>query len=272
MNWASPGPAWLFCPADRPERVVKAIALADLAIVDLEDGVAPEHRPTAREALRTIEAPPERYVVRLNPVGTPDHAHDREAAERVGATIVMLAKTESAEDVASLAPLSVVALCETPLGLGRVEEIASAPNVVAVMWGAEDLAAGLGGTSSRRSDGSLGDVSRYARARTLLAARVAGVAALDTVHVGIEDEAGLRVEATEAAAMGFDATPCVHPRQVGIVREAYRPTSDQLDFARRVLDQWGATEGVIRVDGVMVDGPVVAHARRLLRRAGEATD
>ena len=272
MSWASPGPAWLFCPADRPERVAKAIALADLAIVDLEDGVAPEHRPTAREALRTIGAPPERYVVRLNPVGTPDHALDRDAVARVGATVVMLAKTESAEDVESLAPLSVVALCETPLGLSRVEAIAAAPNAVAVMWGAEDLAAGLGGTSSRRADGSLGDASRYARARALLAARVAGVVALDTVHVGIEDEAGLLVEATEAASMGFDATPCVHPRQVAIVRDAYLPTTDEIDFARRVLDLWGRTEGVVRVDGVMVDGPVVAHARRTLRRAGEAAD
>ncbi len=272
MSWSSPGPAWLFCPADRPERVEKAIALADLAIVDLEDGVAPERRAAAREALGAIAAPPESYVVRLNPVGTADHAADLEALERLEVPVVMLAKTESGAQVASLAPRRVVALCETPLGLSRVEEIAAAPNVVALMWGAEDLAAGLGGTSSRRADGSLSDASRYARARTLLAARLAGVVALDTVHVAIDDEAGLRVEAAEAAAMGFDATPCVHPRQVGIVRDAYRPTPGELDFARRVLDLWAGTEGVIRVDGVMVDGPVVAHARRTLRRAGEATD
>ncbi|MHB1568749.1 MAG: HpcH/HpaI aldolase/citrate lyase family protein [Acidimicrobiales bacterium] len=271
MSWASPGPAWLFCPADRPERVEKAIALADLAVVDLEDGVAPERRAAARASLATIEAPPGRFVVRLNPVGSLDHALDREALERCGSTVVMLSKSESAADVASLAPLRVVALCETPLGLSRVEEIAAAPNAVAVMWGAEDLAAGLGGTSSRRPDGSLSDVSRYARARTLLAARVAGIVALDTVHVEFDDETGLRAEAVEAASLGFDATPCVHPRQVRIVRDAYRPTPEQLNFARRVLDRWATTGGAIRVDGVMVDGPVVAHARRLLRRAGEAT-
>ncbi len=272
MSWLSPGPAWLFCPADRPERFARAIETSDLAILDLEDGVAPARRAFARSALAALDAPSERFIVRLNPAGSPEHALDREALEHCAATVVLLAKTESADDVTALAPRRVVALCETPVGLSRVEEIAAAPNVVAVMWGGEDLAAGLGGTSSRRPDGSLSDVSRYARARTLLAARTAGVVALDTVHVEIDDEAGLRAEATDAAAMGFDATPCVHPRQVAIVREAYRPTPGQIDFARRVLDLWGGTEGVIRVDGVMVDGPVVAHARRTLRRAGEAAD
>ncbi len=270
MSWLSPGPAWLFCPADRPERFARAIESSDLAIFDLEDGVAPARRALARAALAALEAPPERFIVRVNPVGSPEHALDREALESCATSVVMLAKTESAAEVASLAPWRVVALCETPVGLSRVEEIAAAPNVVALMWGAEDLAAGLGGTASRGSDGALSDVSRYARARTLLAARVAGVVALDTVHVAFDDEAGLLAEARDAAAMGFDATPCVHPCQVGIVREAYRPTDDELAFARRVLAASADAGGVVRVDDVMVDGPLIAHARRTLRRAGES--
>ena len=272
MSWSSSGPAWLFCPADRPERVEKALALADLAIADLEDGVAPERRAAAREALSSMDLAGRDVVVRVNPVGSPDHGPDLEVVDRLGAPLVMVAKSESPEGLAALAPRSVVALCETPLGLSRVEEIASVANVVALMWGAEDLAAGLGGTSSRRADGSLSDVSRYARARALLAARVAGVGALDTVHLAIEDDEGLQVEAAGAAAMGFDATPCIHPRQVAIVRAAYRPSEEQLAFARRVVAAWGGSSGVIRVDGVMVDGPVVAQARRLITRAGERSD
>jgi citrate lyase subunit beta / citryl-CoA lyase len=115
MALTAPGPGWLFCPADRPERFAKAAAAADVVILDLEDGVAARDRPAARAALRDTPLDPGRTVVRVNPVGTPDHADDLDVLRETDYTTVMLAKTETAEQVASLAPLDVVVLVETPL-------------------------------------------------------------------------------------------------------------------------------------------------------------
>src|SRR5690606_26861620 len=102
------GPAWLFCPADRPERFEKAAAAADVVILDLEDGVAAKDREAARKALVDTPLDPSRTVVRVNPAGTPDHKLDLEALSRTSYTTVMLAKTESPQQVAALAPLDVV--------------------------------------------------------------------------------------------------------------------------------------------------------------------
>lgn len=270
MAWTSPGPAWLFCPADRPERFSKALEIADLALFDLEDGVAPDRREEARHHLTSLSGETRPFVVRVNPVGATDFELDLAAVRVCGAGAVMLAKCESPAQLEALAPHDVIALVETPAGLSHVEEIAGAGNCVAVMWGGEDLAAGLGGSASRRGDGTLSDISRYARARALLAAKVAKIAAVDTVYVDLANESGLALEASEAAQMGFDATPCLHPRQVAVVRESYRPSERELALARRILEAWEGSGGVVKVDGIMVDGPIVAHARAAVRRAALA--
>lgn len=269
MRWVAPGPAFLFCPADRPERFEKAARAADVVILDLEDGVAPERRDGARDAVRAARLDPDATVVRVNPVGTVDHTRDLEAVREAGFRKVMLAKTSSATDVDSLAPLEVVALCETPRGVHAAAEIAACPNTIAMMWGSEDLVAALGGSASRRDDGSLRDLARYARAKVLVDAGAHGVGALDTVYLDFGDLEGLRREAEDAAAMGFMATPCIHPSQVAVVRGAYRPTAGQVAFARDVLAAAESQGGVFRLGDVMVDGPVIAQAREVLRRAGE---
>ena len=109
-----PGPAWLFCPADRPERYGKAAAIADVVILDLEDGVAHADKDYARRCLVDTPLDPERTVVRVNPVGTEEHAEDLKALAKTAYTRVMLAKCESAEQVTSLAPREVVALATEP--------------------------------------------------------------------------------------------------------------------------------------------------------------
>ena len=109
------GTAWLFCPADRPERYHKAAATADVVILDLEDGVAAKDRPAARQALVDTPLDPDRTVVRVNPSGTSDHDLDLAAVANTRYTTVMLAKSETAEQVAALAPLNVFVLIETPL-------------------------------------------------------------------------------------------------------------------------------------------------------------
>lgn len=267
MPLDNPGPGWLFCPADRPERFGKAAAIADVVILDLEDGVSAADREFARTALLDTPLDPARTVVRMNPSGTADHARDLDVLSRTEYTTVMLAKTESADQVAALAPLDVVLLIETPLGALNVVDTSSVANAYGVMWGAEDLLALTGGTASRHADGSYRDVARHVRAQSLLAAKSFGRLALDSVYLDIKDLDGLRAEADDAVAVGFDAKVAIHPTQVAVIRAAYTPTDEQIDWARRVLAEVASQRGVFQFEGIMVDAPVLRRAERIVQLA-----
>lgn len=264
------GPALLFCPADRPDRYAKAAARADAVILDLEDAVNPGAKAGARAALVASDLDPARTVVRLNAAGTPDHAADLDALARTPYRTVMLAKASSGAEVGALAGLDVVALVETATGLLHVAEIAAAPPVVALMWGAEDLVASLGGTSSRRPDGAYRDVARYARSAVLVAARAHGKVAVDAVHVDIDDLDGLADEVRDAVASGFGATACIHPAQVDVVRAGYRPRDEEVADARALLAAARDERGAFRWHGRLVDGPILKHAAAVVRRAEAA--
>jgi len=262
------GPALLFCPADRPERYATAAERADAVILDLEDAVAPQAKAAARIALREHQIDPERTIVRVNPVGTADFARDLATLETTDYRYVMAAKAETAEQMAALASYRVLALCETATGIQNAALLADAPNVVALMWGAEDLIASLGGTSSRFADGRYRHVARHARSTALLAAGSRGKAAIDSVYLNIADTAGLAVEAEDAVASGFRATACIHPSQVPVIRSAYRPTADAVARARALLAAAQGERGVFQFEGRMIDGPVLRHAEEVLRRSG----
>lgn len=264
MTLARRGPGWLFCPADRPERFEKASIAADVVILDLEDGVAATDRPAARDALISTPLDPARTVIRLNPAGTADHLRDVDAIARTDYTTVMLAKSEHADQVAALAPLDVVVLVETPLGALNVVELMRPENVVAAMWGAEDLFAAMWGTDNRWPDGSYRDVAQHVRSQTLLAAKAFDRMALDSVYLDIKGLDGLRAEADDAVAVGFDAKVAIHPTQVNVIREAYRPTEERARWARRVLELAGRERGVFQFEGAMVDAPVLRHAERIV--------
>ena len=261
------GPALLFCPADRPERYAKAAERADAVILDLEDAVAPADRAAARRALIEHPLQAARTIVRINPADSIDFALDLAALERTDYRDVMLAKTVSAGQVERLAEYRVIALCETAAGIVSAMEIAAAHNVVALMWGAEDLVASLGGTSSRFPDGRYRDVARQARALVRLAAGAHDKAAIDTVHLDITDVAGLALEAADAVASGFTASACIHPSQVAVVRAAYQPTTAEVDYALGLLEAAASARGVFQYEGRMIDGPVLRHAEAVLRRA-----
>lgn len=267
MALANAGPGWLFCPADRPERFGKAAAAADIVILDLEDGVAAHDREAAREALIGTPLDPTRTVVRVNPAGTPDHELDLAALARTEYTTVMLAKTEHADQVRALAPLQVVVLIETPLGALNVVELVRPENTLAVMWGAEDLFAVLGGTANRRPDGSYRDVAQHVRSQTLLAAKAYGRMALDSVYLDIKNLDGLRAECDDAVAVGFDAKVAIHPTQVAVIRDAYAPSDDEVRWARAVLEEAGRQRGVFQYEGLMVDAPVLRRAERIVALA-----
>jgi citrate lyase subunit beta/citryl-CoA lyase len=135
------------------------------------------------------------------------------------------------------------------------------------MWGAEDLVASLGGSSSRFRDGHYRAVALHARSAVLLAAGAHDKAAIDTVHLDIADTEGLAAQARDAAASGFIASACIHPGQVATIRSAYAPSQDELEYARAVLAAAEGERGVFVFRGGMVDEPLLAHARRVLRRA-----
>ena len=263
------GPALLFCPADRPERFGKALERADAIILDLEDAVLPQAKAAARVNVIEAEIDPARVIVRVNAPDSDAFAADLEALARTDFRTVMVAKTESAESLSAFDDrYSLIALCETARGIHAADGIAAHPLVSAMMWGAEDLVASLGGTSSRNATGGYRDIARYARARVLLESGAHGKAAIDAVHIDIEDTAGLEQEAVDAAASGFRATACIHPSQVATIRSAYRPDDDAVAWAHRVLAAAESERGVFRFDGRMVDEPVLRHARSVVLRAG----
>jgi citrate lyase subunit beta/citryl-CoA lyase len=259
------GPALLFCPADRPDRFDKAAERADAVILDLEDAVATGDKAAAREALVAHPLDPA-TIVRVNAVDSGYFDDDLAALARTGYRRVMLAKAETAVQVHRLDGFEVIALCETAAGIVSVASIAAAPSVVALMWGAEDLVASLGGTSSRDGDGRYRAVAVHARSSMLLAAGAAGKAAIDSVYVDIPDLSGLEREARDARASGFSATACIHPSQVSAIRTAYLPSPEEVAAATAMLAAAEGERGVFRFDGRMVDEPVLRHARAILAR------
>lgn len=271
------GPALLFCPADRPERYQKAAARADAVILDLEDAVAPADKQRARGAIlaqlgsvgEVPELDPSRTIVRINPAGTDEFEKDLHCLAHTPYKTVMLAKAESAEQLEALQDFHVIALCETAVGILNAPAIAAAPNVVGLMWGAEDLLASLGGTSSRKDDGGYRGIALHARSTVLLAARAFEKAAIDAVYVNIPDLEGLAVEAADAAASGFGSKACIHPSQAAVVRGAYAPSEADVAAAVELLKAASsAGSGVFQFNGQMIDGPILKHAEATIRRAG----
>jgi citrate lyase subunit beta/citryl-CoA lyase len=264
-----PGPALLFCPADRPDRYAKALAAADAVILDLEDAVSADNKDAARAALAATDLDPARVIVRVNAAGTPGHAADLAVLRQTAYRRIMLAKTETRAQLAELGgEWQVVALCETPLGVVNAAAIAAAPTVIALMWGAEDLVAAMRGRSSRRPDGSYRDVALHARSAVLLAACAHGKPVIDAVYVDIPDLDGLAAESQDAAASGFACKACIHPTQAAVVRQAFQADEAQVAWARRVLAAvQGAgpqDRGVLKVDGQMIDAPLIRQAEAIL--------
>ena len=265
------GPALLFCPADRPERFAKALERADAVILDLEDAVAPAAKAAARRNLIDADVDPDRVIVRVNAADSAEFAGDLAALSQTGFRTVMLAKAEDPSALDAFdARFSLIALCETARGVAAADRLAAHDRIVGLMWGAEDLVASLGGTSSRRPDGAYRDVARYARSRVLIEAGAHGKAAIDAVHIAIDDLDGQAAEATDAAASGFSATACIHPAQVAVVRDAYSPDAAQVAWAESVLTAAVGERGVFRFDGRMIDEPVLRHASSLVERAKRA--
>ncbi|WP_287861920.1 CoA ester lyase [Corynebacterium sp.] len=286
--WLPKGPALLFAPADRPERFSKAAERSDMVILDLEDGCRAENRAEARRNVINADLDPERTIVRINAVDSSDFAADIAAVVDSPLRTVMVPKVESAvsfTDAYSNRPalpadFRAIALIETPRGVVNLAEIAADPQVVALFWGAEDLTAAVGGTSSRYGadevptpgggpsghPGGYREVPRLTRAMVLMHAAAAGIVALDSIHADTKDIEGAGAEAVDAAASGFAATVSIHPGLVPAIREAYAPTEEQATWARRVIEGAAENSGAFALDGQMIDAPLLRQAEVIAAR------
>jgi citrate lyase subunit beta / citryl-CoA lyase len=270
MSIASDARTYLFVPGDRPERFDKALAAgADAVILDLEDAVAPEAKDQARAAiaarLAAAAGDSPRLLVRINDEASPHFAADVAMLKATGALSVMLPKAERVQPVEQLRAacpgIEVLALVESARGVLAAEALAAAPGVVRLVFGTIDFSLDLG-----LSGDPVG--LDHAASRLALASRAAGLAApVAGVTPAIDDEALLLAELSRARAHGFGAKLCIHPKQVGPIHRALQPSDDELAWARRVVAAAESAAGAVRVDGRMVDKPVLLQAQRLLQRA-----
>ncbi|MEW6020159.1 MAG: CoA ester lyase [Pseudomonadota bacterium] len=261
----------LFAPATRPERFAKAAASgADAVCLDLEDAVAPGDKGLARTAaLNFLAARPAggpAIGLRLNGRGTPWFDDDLKAAARAGADFFMIPKAASAQDFAMLQRALGESrpfwpLIETPEALMRAWEIAAAPAVAGVLFGAFDFSAEVGCDMSW-------EPLLFARGQIAAACARAGVQALDAPPAAIDDPDALRQETDRARRMGFTGRACIHPAQVAPVNAVYSPDAAAISHARRILAAFDAAAGGPAIlDGKLIELPVARQARRILDRA-----
>lgn len=275
--------SYLFVPATSGRKIDKAYgSAADAIILDLEDAVAVSEKPAARAALAGIvPASPARPTwIRVNATGTEFCFADLQACVRPGVAGVIVPKFESAEQVRMVdwvlanvekaqglaqGSIQLAGIVETALGLQNVGAIASAaPRLRRLMFGAVDLAADLG-------IGMDDETTASARFAIACASRAGGLEPpVDTAYVEITNLEGLRATTLRARALGFTGKACIHPSQIEIVNEVFTPTASELDWARRVVETFEAAErdglAAVKMDGQMLDYPVVEKARRLLAR------
>ncbi len=267
----------LFMPGSNARALEKARTLpADALILDLEDAVAPEAKAAARarvlDAVRAGGYGPREVIVRVNAPGTPWAAEDLAAVAHAPVDAVLLPKVESAETVtaalATLGPAPAVwCMLETPRGILNAASIAGAgPRVGALVMGTSDLTKDLHARPTRDRLPLLTSLQIC-----VLAARAAGITALDGVHLDLDDDAGFAAACRQAADLGFDGKTLIHPRQVAAANEAFAPAVAEVEWARRVIaahaEAAAAGRGVAVLDGRLVENLHVDDARRVLALA-----
>lgn len=273
----------LFTPANGGGKVAKAFAsAADGVILDLEDAVAVSEKQVARQAaIQALALPRSRMaLVRVNALSTPFCFDDLLAVAPVQPGEIILPKVEAASDVRTAdwvltqlearhglpaGGIGLVPILETAAGVAAAAEVARAPRVRRIMFGAVDLALDM--ELDLDDDGGPMAQARFAIA---LASRCAGLPGpLDTAFIDIRAPDRLRATAMRARAMGYTGKACIHPAQIEVVNQVFSPSAAEVERARRIVAAFDAAEqsgsAAIAVDGVMIDYPVVLRARKLLQ-------
>ena len=282
--------SWLFAPGDSERKMAKAAAsAADIALLDLEDAVTVDEKPLARTMIRAfLDAHPadvSRLWVRINPVDGPHALPDLAAIIPGRPGGIMLPKSRGRADVELLdhylsalevaagierGTTKVIALVtETAEAMYTTGDYAGVPRLVAITWGAEDLADSLGASDNRNPDGSYGFTYQMARSLCLIGAATAGVAAIETIQGDFRDLDSLRARAAQVRRDGYRGMLAIHPDQVAVINEAFSPTAEELTAAREVVALFDAHPGVgaIGYKGGMLDRPHLARAKARLASA-----
>lgn len=280
--------SWLFAPGDSERKMAKAVAgAADIVLLDLEDAVATENKPLARQIVHdflTGHAARARVWVRVNPLDGPHTLTDLAAIMPAHPGGIMLPKVYGRQDVERLdhylcafeaangiavgsTPV-IVLVTETAEAMFHTGDYKGAPRVVALTWGAEDLADSIGASSNRSADGSYGFTYELARSMCLLGAAAAGVTAIETIQGDFRDLEALKVRAEKVRRDGYRGMLAIHPAQVDVINAAFTPTAEEIAEARAIVDLFAANPGVgaIGYKGGMLDRPYLSRAEQLLRQ------
>ncbi|MGJ3648701.1 HpcH/HpaI aldolase/citrate lyase family protein [Sphingomonas sp. GlSt437] len=269
----------LFVPGNRPDRMEKAVASgADALILDLEDAVAADAKATARAAVADFLTGERRVIVfvRVNPLDSGLIATDLAVVLPARPDGIVLPKAEGAASLRQLDAMLtgdtmiLPIATETPaaiFGLGSYGGVTT--RLCGLTWGAEDLPAAIGATSSREADGRYTPPYDVARALTLFGAHAAGVPAIETVYPEFRDLGGLAAYAARGGRDGFTGMMAIHPAQVPVINAAFSPSDAEIAHARRVVALFEANPGAgaLSLDGKMVDAPHLKAARRVLAQA-----
>ena len=284
--------SWLFAPGDSEKKMTKAMeGEADIVLIDLEDAVAPDSKAAARPMVHDfIAANPEqrgRLWVRINPLDGPHTLDDLVAIMPARPGGIMLPKVYGRQDVETLdrylealevangieqgsTPV-IVLITETAEAMFHTGDYKGAPRVVALTWGAEDLADSIGASSNKNADGSYSFTYELARSLTVLGAATAGVTAIETISADFKDLEALKARAERVRRDGYRGMMAIHPAQIPVINEAFTPTEAEIAEAQEIVDIFAANPGVgaIGWKGGMLDRPYLARAERLLRQAGK---
>ncbi len=266
--------SFLFVPADRPERFLKALATgADRVVIDLEDAVQPDNKAGARAGLAQwldgLEARP--IMVRVNAADTPWHQDDLKAlARKPKVAGLMLPKADTADAIAGVRvhlpperPL--VALIETIRAYLDLRRLVFTPGLSRLAFGSVDFCAesGIGG---------LGSELDAIRTELVVVSRAAGLPPpVEGVTLAVQDQAALAADIAHARRFGFGAKLCIHPLQVAPVNAGFSPSDQEVDWAQRVVAAGSGAHGAVTVDGKLVDRPIIAQAAAILARRHAAS-
>lgn len=276
----------MFVPGNNPGMMADAhIYGPDSIMLDLEDSVTMAEKDAARllvyNALKSVDYGDTEMVVRINPLNTPYGKKDIEAVVKAGVHVIRMPKTETAEEVREVereiervetelgcvGRTLIMAAIESAIGVVNAYAIATAsPRMMGIALGAEDYCANL---KTQRTPG--GDELRLARETIVVAARAAGIDALDTVYSNLNDMETFRNEVEFIKTLGFDGKSIINPRQIEVVNEVFAPKEKEIAKARAIVAAIKEAEakgsGVIAVNGKMVDRPVVIRAQRTINLA-----
>jgi len=282
--------SWMFVPGHRQRMIDKSLGLnADAIMLDIEDGVAPDEKDTARkniaESLGRAKTPgsPARYV-RINAIGHARMNADLEAVVRPGLEGLVCPKVDTPEEIQQIEAIlnhqepmnkldkgsvRLLIAIESPKGLLNAPAIAAASSrITGIIFGAEDFGREIGLPAVR--EGEARDLI-YARSAIVIAAAAAHVQAVDGVWVDLNDSAGLLGFAKQSRQLGFSGMSCIHPSQIDAINAAFSPTAEEIDYCRKVLQAFEEAnargDGSIALGGQLIDRPIVERARRTMEMA-----